>query len=476
MPLNWRKPIILGLLNVTGSPILAELRFIRSIERWKPDAVQGVQNRRLTSILVHAWENTEYYREVLSECGVVHNGTVNLDRFSNIPFLTKDIIRKENRRLQARHLPKGRKSLANSSGGSTGQPVKFLQDSHYWNVNVATKTYHFEVLGKKIGEPEMKIWGSEKDLFEGTIGWKAKLQNFLYNRKLQQCFHLPEENIVSIIRNINTYQPKLIWCYRDGMDAVAKYVNRHRIRTYSPAAIVCLGGTLYPHIVRTIEQAFSAPVINAYGSREMGDIGFECLKREGIHLSTHSHKLEVIDENGQCTMDREGEIVVTSLMNYAMPFIRYRIGDRGKLATRQCSCGRGFPLLESVSGRLIERFINAKGEYIDPIYFIHLIGVVYNNDEIKRFQVIQDDYACITVKIILEPHVSHQQVKYTLDQITAKIRLVMGNECAVSYEFVDEIPLTKTGKFLYTTCKIGTNDVVHRDVDSQVKNSRQVSS
>ena len=60
MFLNWRKLIVFGLLRAQGSPIIDELKFIRSIERKSPEEIREIQNNRLSGLLRHAWENTEY--------------------------------------------------------------------------------------------------------------------------------------------------------------------------------------------------------------------------------------------------------------------------------------------------------------------------------------------------------------------------------------------------------------------------------
>ncbi len=160
---NWRKPILFLLMRSVGSLIPHELKLLRSIE-YEPKTIRDLQQRRLVKLLQHAWENTEYYREVLSNVGVVINGKVNLDRFSNIPLLTKSIMRSNGERLRAKNLPPRRKPYNNRTGGSTGEPVGFWQDSHYWDINVATKLYHFAMHGKNMGELELKIWGSDRDI------------------------------------------------------------------------------------------------------------------------------------------------------------------------------------------------------------------------------------------------------------------------------------------------------------------------
>jgi phenylacetate-CoA ligase len=457
MPMNWRRPIIFGLLRARGSPIVDELRLIRSLESQSPAKIQAVQDHRLAMLLRHAWENTEYYRSVLSACGVVQGGKVDLGRFEDIPFLTKDVIRRQGTRLKARTLPKSRQPYLNRTGGSTGEPVNYWQDTYYWDVNVATKLYHFEVLGKALGELEMKIWPFDRDFITDTSDWKAKLKNFLYNRKILKCSRLSEGDIRTITHAINRFQPKSIWGTVDGLHMIAEYINRHSLDLHPPAAVFGGGGTLFPQMEQAIQEAFHAPAINFYGSREMGDVACECGEKAGLHISSHSHRVEVINGDDTPVMEEDGEIVLTSLHNYAMPFIRYRIGDRGRLTAKACPCGRGFPLLRSVLGRSMESFITPEGVFVSPIYLIAIIVRAFKPGFVRKFQVVQEDYSQITVKVIVEPGkagIGQTEIQADLDSITEEVRSLIGQQCKVSYAFVEDIPPTPSGKYLYTVCKV----------------------
>lgn len=454
MKLNWRYIAATAYLRARGSRILKELKLLRRLERASPEEIRALRDQRLTDLLIHAWRHTEYYREVLADCGVVVDGKVHLHRFSQLPLLTKDVLLREQSRLRARETAPGRKPFRNSSGGTTGQPTVFWQDSFYWDMVIASKLYTFEMLGKRLGEPEMKIWGSERDLSEGTIGWKARLQNFLYNRDFQQCFHLPSARVDEIVRRINQIRPKLIWSYRDGIDVVAGHILRKGLEVHSPTAIVAGGATLYPHIVKTVEAAFQAPLVNYYGSREFGGVACQCLEREGLHIASYASVVEVVDERARPVVDREGELAITSLHNYTMPLIRYQIGDRGTMSSRTCACGRGFPMLESISGRIVERFVNARGDTVDPIYFIRMIRLLYPPAYLQRFQMVQERTDHIRVNMILEEGASSSDVRAKLPRFTEAVRLVMGEECEVKYEFVSEIPLTASGKHQYIVCRV----------------------
>lgn len=447
--MNWREPFLKAALSFSQPLIRDELELLKQIEFQSSQEVQRLHEQRLTALLRHAWDTTDYYREILEDCGAVVDGRVSLHRFEDIPFLTKDIIRTEKERLVSRKLPPDRKSFENSSGGSTGQPVQFMQDNVYWDVNVATKLYHFGMFGKNPGEPELKIWGSEFDLIKGSESLQAGLKNWLYNRRSLQCFHLPQKHIINIVKQINSFKPKIIWAYRDGIDVIAKYVNSNEISMHQPAAVVLGGGTIYPHIIESVTNAFNAPVISMYGSREMGDVGCQCEQEKGLHISMNSHKVEVIDQHDRPVIEQDGELVITSLQNYAMPFIRYKIGDRGMLYASPCSCGRAFPVMAPVSGRVVEALVNSKGEMVDAIFFVMLFGVYFNSGFVHRFQVVQEDYDQLQINIILEQGVAPADAEQSLSQIEIKIKELMGQECGVKFDFVTEIPLTKSGKHLY---------------------------
>ena len=449
--LNWRRPVLVAGLRLINPVTFNELAVLRKLEFAGAEAVRSLHEQRLAALLRHAWRTTDYYRQVLAETGVVWgDGAVDLSRFADIPFLTKDIIRDEFDRLTSRALPKGRRPYLNSSGGSTGQPVRFLQDSSYWDANIATRLSQFRYYGKELGDRELKIWGSEYDLIKGLESLASRAKSWLYNRRSEQCFSLPEARIREIVHGINQFKPKTIFAYRDGIDVVAQYVNRHGLEVHRPAAIFCGGGTIYEHIVASIEQAFHAPVVSIYGSREMGAIACQCPQRGGLHVSMNSHRVEAIDKNEQPVLDEEGELAVTSLHNYAMPFIRYRIGDRAAALSKPCPCGRNSPMLGTISGRVVETLVNAQGDKIDGLFVIHLIGVVAATEGyVRRFQVVQEAPDQLIINMILDQGATPDSVRAKLTGISEKIRLLMGAKCHIDYRFVDEIPLTSSGKHPY---------------------------
>jgi len=128
--MNWRKPVIYSLLYVSGSKIPQCLKIIKQLEFAGREQIEELANEKLERLLLHAYNNVPYYRKLLPECGVIKAGKVVLENFSGIPVLTKEIIRAEGKNLYSSDY-KSRKPYENTSGGSTGEPVKFIQDKEY---------------------------------------------------------------------------------------------------------------------------------------------------------------------------------------------------------------------------------------------------------------------------------------------------------------------------------------------------------
>ena len=128
-----------------------------------------------------------------------------------------------------------------------------------------------------------------------------------------------------------------------------------QIKTIQPKGIICSSMMLLPHERRQIEEVFGVKVINRYGCEEVSLIASECEKHEGLHLNVEHLFIEFIRSDGQDAKPGEsGSIIVTDLINKAMPFIRYQIEDSGVPTDRRCSCGRGLPLMSEVTGRLAD--------------------------------------------------------------------------------------------------------------------------
>ena len=247
------------------------------------DKLKKIQEGKFKEMLLYSYNNVPYYTQILGKAKVVVNGKVNLGNFSKIPVLTKDILRKHFDELKCKNLDKCNWYL-NTSGGSTGEPVKFIQDNVNWDSGMGCKWFFSTLAGKYPGEKEIRLWGSERDILKGSIGFKAKMKNLVFNRVLLNSFKMSDEDMRQYVEIINKNKPVLIEAYVQSIYELAKFIKNNELSVYSPKGILTTAGTLYSEQQMLIEKVFRTKVYNRYGSREVGDVACSCEKGEGLHL------------------------------------------------------------------------------------------------------------------------------------------------------------------------------------------------
>lgn len=431
---NWRKPIIFSLLYLSGSKIPQNLNLIKKLDKLSLEEKKKYQDEKLKKILLHAYNNVPYYSRILSQAGVIKDNQVFLENFKNIPLLTKEIIRKEGENLYSKDY-KSRKFYENTSGGSTGEPARFLQDKNYYDWNVANKMFIKYKAGQESGQKELRFWGSERDLLDGKEKLSIRLRNWLYNRKEFNTFKMSEKQMRGYINQWNDYKPCWVESYVQSIYEFAKFIEKNNLEIYSPKnGILTSAGTLYPEMRETIERVFKCQVYNRYGSREVGDMA---CGRDSLALSFWNHWLDVTGED----MGEGSNIVVTGLNNFSMPIIRYEIGDVGALGNEL--------EIKKLIGRSTDIFKTIDGKNIDGAYFRHAL---FYFDQIKNYQIIQKEFDFIEYRIVLRDE--RFLSKEDTDKIISWVKKVMGENCKIDINYFKDIPASKSGKYLYTICEI----------------------
>lgn len=407
------------------------------------------QKTAYEQLLRYAYEHTVYYNRVFEQIGLFADGVLNEEKIAKIPILTKQIIREEGSNLYSDEM-EARGAYSNTSGGSTGEPVLFIQDKEYFAKNFGDKILFGLLNGKEPGEKEIKLWGSERDILQGTIGLKEKIINFCFNREFLNSFVLDEEKLETYVDVINKKKPKQIWTYADSIYQVARYINRAGKEVYSPHNIITTAGVLYDEMRDEIQKAFpNSRILNQYGSREAGAIGIEVNGQKGIRVFEHSVLLEVKDElTHEIQRIGKGELLVTNLTNYSMPLIRYQIGDMGELEEIDESYTGSFSIIKKLIGRTNSYLKKADGTMVHGEYVTHLF---YHKEWIENFQVVQHDYEQIEFRIVLRAGKS--VVKNDLESMMNDLKKVYG-ACNIEVNLVDEIPKLKSGKYQFVITEI----------------------
>ena len=186
---------------------------------------------------------------------------------------------------------------------------------------------------------------------------------------------------------LNISKPKLVVSYPEAIYCLAKFAENEGLSIIPQRAIMTAAGKLFPFMRRKIEQVFQCKVFDRYGSREVGDMACEIPGINGLWVAPWGNYLEIVDPEGNRVADGiEGDILVTSLTNYAMPLIRYNIGDRGVLSSPARIKDKYSQILQEVTGRSMDYFRTQNGAIINPGYFM---ANLYYRDWIAQYQIIQ---------------------------------------------------------------------------------------
>ena len=133
-----------------------------------------------------------------------------------------------------------------------------------------------------------------------------------------------------------------------------------------------------------------------------------------------------------------------------MPLIRYKNDDVGALSDKTCPCGRNLPLLEKVDGRALDIIQTPDGKMVAGEFFPHLMKEF---EEIEKFQVLQEDLQNLKLNMIKRKELSHEKLSLLKNEISK----VMGEHIKIDFHFVEEIPLTESGKFRVVASKVPVN-------------------
>ena len=401
----------------------------------------------LGEILRHAVATVPYYREV-SGITSGNRGSAGLDDpvafLQRMPILTKDTIRAAGEQLTS---SVGDRSswYENATGGSTGEPLKLIQDAEHRARIVAIQEVYSTWAGGGLGRPEVFIWGSERDIAEGSESFRNRFANAMLHRSLLNAFRLDSDSMRRFLEVVRKGPPKLVLSYAQAGFEVARFAAAEGIDVPPQLGVITTAGMLYDHMREQIERAFGCRVFDRYGSREIGDMAGECGHGTGLHILPWCCYLEVLDHDDvPVGPGVEGDIVVTGLTNRAMPLIRYRIGDRAVRTTDEpCPCGRKGPRLARVAGRTVDTFLTDAGVLVAGGYFVQLLAY---RPWVGTFQILQPAPDEVEYHVVARGEVPADDKR----EIVRGTRSALGDDCRVSFRFVDEIEPGPSGKRYYT--------------------------
>ncbi|MFC1681202.1 phenylacetate--CoA ligase family protein [Pseudomonadota bacterium] len=361
--------------------------------------------------------------------------------------MTKPIIRKNFDDLLTTEPGRRAELRQRGTSGSTGEPLIFREDLNFRDYYTAYVHHHLTWGGWKPGQPHAYIGGTSLEAGD-KVSIRNGLMNWTWNRFSVNAYTFSDTGMSEFADKVRRKRPMLLYGYASSIYNLARFVRRSNFDDIRFKSVFCTAEVLYPHQRLVIRDAFKSNVFGLYASRELGDLACQCDAQTGFHASMENVFIEIIDDAGNPAKPGDpGRMIVTSLTNYGMPFIRYDLADI--VAWRPddpCPCGRAHPMLSVVEGRHNDMFETRDGRKI----WGGLANPLWEFKEVLQFQMIQKSYELVLVRIVKEGDLHNE----ALSRVRNVIHTALDKNVEVRFEFPDRIPVEASGKHRFQICEL----------------------
>ncbi|HMN42966.1 MAG TPA: hypothetical protein PKE27_00195 [Povalibacter sp.] len=413
--------------------------------QWAPiEQLRATQARRLQEIGRYAAAHSPHYREQFKQAGVDPQ-QLTLESLQRLPLLTKTELREHTEQMLSDEFARDQ-LVVHKTGGSTGQSVVVYLDKLWQQIRNGDELRANHWAGWYPGTKVMAIWGNPPQ----PDSWRAKLRSALHSRMIfLDTMNISDVTLREFVEHWRRERPRIVYGHAHSIFIVAEWLVQQGVTDLHPRGIVATSMMLLPQERVVIERAFGCKVINRYGCEEVGLIAAECEIHDGMHLNIEHLVIEVLREDGSPTAPgEEGVIVVTDLLNRAMPMIRYRVEDVGVLSERHCTCGRQLPLLEKLVGRVADYLKKADGSRVAGVSLVE--RTLTRITGLGQMQLVQTAIDRFEVRVV--PTSSFDQS--TVSAVEQELHEVFGANVQVSVEKVERIAQERSGKYRFSICKI----------------------
>ena len=419
---------------------------LRKTQWLPPHTIQQLQLTRLRALLEHSYTHVPYWRELFDAIGFTPSEVTSLADLSRLPLLEKQTVR-ENVYFDLMS-DNNRKSeiLRISTSGSTGQPLICYADRSQLELRWAATLRSQEWTGYRFGDRCVRLWHQTIGMSRSQI-IRERVDGLLSRRTFIPAFQIDEKNVQPFLSRIERSRPVLIDGYAESFNFLSTYLKEHNLASAKPLGVMSSAQMLPPQSRAVIEKAFQTKVYDKYGSREFSGIAYEC-NAGGRHVVGESYIVEILKDGRPAKHGEMGEVVITDLNNYSMPLIRYRIGDLARAVEGPCPCGRGLPLIGDIEGRTQSIIVGTQKQYVPGSFFLHFLKDY--DYALRQFQIEQPKLGELILRIV-KTNRFNQDV---LQKILAMIQKFVGPDMHVTVEYVETIPLSRTGKVQVAVSKL----------------------
>lgn len=378
----------------------------------------------------HAFDSSPFYRDLYTSAGFSRSDLLDVQSFSSLPLLEKSQLREYRDEIIISGTDR-RRLLPSATGGSTGEPLQLYHDAYaptaamwwsfyrWWGLDPSVDTAFVQ---RERRTPAQRIRDSLK--------WWPTSRAFLDSRSIDTR---SIEDFLARCRKLNA---PLLTGYVGGILELARYMAVHGYVLDGLRAVGVTAAPLTPSTRSFIQAAFGVPVYDQYRSAEIPWIAGQCKELGGLHVLASHRRVEILstpEASGVMGTNGEGEIVITDLANRIFPLIRYRIGDRSAFTGTPCSCGRTFPTIFPVQGRVTDTLRLPGGQAVTG----GLTGLFNNCPEaVNQFQIHQLSDASIVLRCV--PSRAENAVK-AMEIAREQLQQIVHSSVPVRLEIVDEL-------------------------------------
>jgi len=426
--------------KIRGRAVRARYQELKKSEMASRSSLRSLQASRLSQIIHYAYKTCSFYRDRLNSLGISPSDIKDVDDLRKLPLLSKADVRANLTTGLRPSCFESLNTLKIVTSGSTGEPFTVFADREQLEIRFASTIRALEMTGWCFGDRQARLWHQSLGMSKTQV-FRERFDAWLMRRRFIPAFEISPRNIQTFIADLEAHDPVLLDGYAESLNFLASYLKNGGKSELKPRAVMSSAQALPKSTRDVIESSLNTRVFDKYGSREFSGIAYECTEHAGHHVVDECYIVEILVDGRPALPGETGEVVITDFFNLATPLIRYRIGDLATAVdnSQGCRCGRAHSMIGEIQGRTQAIVHCSNGTWIPGTFFAHFFKDY--DDIIRTFQVHQRMKGSFSLRIIKGDNFSQRR----LERMRKHLAEYVG-PTEIGIEFVDEIPLVRTGK------------------------------
>jgi len=403
------------------------------------------QTKGLKAMIKHVYSNSPYYNKIMKNLGVTPMDIESFNDLREFPVLTKGNIRNNIDNILAKNIPVSMRAKS-ATGGSTGLPLEFWRDHTCRDKKLSMALNFKRWYGYLPGDKQLFLWGASQD-YDQKVNLKGMIVRNLATRDWFVTINdLKSANLAKTVKMIKKLKPDLVVAYPNIIYSFARMLVKKGI-DLKFKTIVCSAEQMFDYQREYLQQVFGAEVFEKYGSREVGSIASECSQHSGMHYFAPGIFLETVDKDGNPAGSKLGNLLITDLWNYAMPLIRYQVGDMVRLDPVKCPCGCELPKIAQIEGRVVDLIVKPNNELIAGQA---LIAVIRESNVDAQTQIIQKQPDRFIINYVSDTDLPENNVRF----IQSGFDHIFNQPVEIDFVRKSILERDKSGKFRYIKSEV----------------------